>query len=843
MSLNTKQIKEKISYLSKFSRLHTMHWTVVIGSLLLTFSAYHITKQQAMQKAEERFLRYSEQTLDLIDERMTKYEDALWAGVAMIKSHSYDIDYLKWKQFAHTLDIENKYSGINGIGVIKYIPKETFNNYLLNERTMRPNYKVHPPHEQTNYWPITYIEPVNSNKAAVGLDMAHENNRLTSLQRARDTGHPQITAPIILAQDADKTPGFLFYAPYYKGPSDTLEQRQNNFVGAVYAPFIMKKLMQGTLQKNKRQLNLKIYDQEQLLFSDEIDEPRSNSSLYSLQKNIRIHGREWCIKVESNNIFEQSVANNKPYIILIGGIMIDVLLLMFFLLLARSNRDTIKLSEQIAQQYKSKVDELDNTMTFQNIVIDTIPDAVFVKDKNYKIIQANPAFMGLYPDDMQDKVIGYTTYESHRPEEADKFLTYDRLAFENGFSETHESIMFPNGKRRILYTKKTRFTDVNGSEFILGVARDITDIQQAETALSYAKAYSSFIVSNIPYLIFELAHDGKIIDCNEFSADFMGKKQARMRGKNWLDFFGNPYKRMDEIQSNTRFKTHNSGKTIFWSALVDYDENSNEKRFTMIGKDMTEHEQNEANLRQRQKMQSLGHLAGGIAHELNNFLQPAMLSAEMLDMKYGDDQTTKESVNILVRNLNAAKQTVQDVLKFSRQDEDILTELDINHALNSAIEFTKSLISSSVIINFSRLDNKITDTYQIMATINENDIVRIFSNLLNNATSAMNHQGTINIQNTLLHARANNVHGVTKGQYLVIKVEDTGPGIPEDIIDHIFDPFFTTKAVGEGTGLGLSLVYGIVQKWGGKISVKNTKRKGACFTIYIPVEKYKKINF
>lgn len=270
---------EQLYEQEKQGGLKWFHWLVVASSLLLTFGAWYTVKSQVDEKVAVRFEHESNQAIEMVRTRMQKYEDALWAGVASIHSQSQGIDYHEWKRFADTLNIEKRYPGINGIGVIYYVPPEKLVQHLATERKLRPNYQIHPPHEQGEYWPITYIEPVDINAAAVGLDMAHEANRFTAAKKARDKGTAQITGPITLVQDSQKTPGFLFYAPFYQEVEhSTLEERREQFVGLVYAPFIMGKLMHGTLYRENRLVNIQIKDGDDLLYDERDTDQQHNSS-------------------------------------------------------------------------------------------------------------------------------------------------------------------------------------------------------------------------------------------------------------------------------------------------------------------------------------------------------------------------------------------------------------------------------------------------------------------------------------------------------------------------------------------------------------------------------------
>lgn len=339
--------------IEKSARMHWFHWLIVIASLVLTLSAWYISKQSIDEKIALQFDRQAKQLVELVSERMKKYEDGLWGGVSAIQTNGGDISYKDWKTFSHSLRIEDKYPGINGIGVIHYVAPEKMDAYLAEQRKDRPDYALHPTHQKNEFWPITYIEPVETNAKAVGLDMAHEKNRYTAALKARDTGKAQITGPIVLVQDKEKTPGFLFYAPFYRGGIyNTKEERREHFTGMVYAPFVVKKLMEGTLQKEKRRVSIKIMDGEEVLYDEHIKENTDydTNHLYSKRFELDLYGRNWVFDVRSTKSFREATENNQPMLILIGGIIIDTLLLTLFILLANSNQRAVRFIHKITEE-------------------------------------------------------------------------------------------------------------------------------------------------------------------------------------------------------------------------------------------------------------------------------------------------------------------------------------------------------------------------------------------------------------------------------------------------------------------------------------------------------------
>lgn len=346
-------------------KLHWYHWTVIFLSLVLTLGAFYITENQVTLKSSEQFEFQSDQILDLVEERMIKYEEALWAGVSALQMFPGIASRQDWAVFADSLDIDERFPGINGLGVIHYVPPTKLTDYLAWQREAMPDYDIHPPHQVSEYWPITYIVPEAPNARAVGLDMAHETNRYTAAKLARDTGKATVTGPITLVQDSQQTPGFLFYAPWYSEDtrSPYYGEQTNSFNGLVYAPFIMFKLMDGTLRNENRLVNFSIHDGETLLYS-EFEETSDNLNLdpdplYTASKDLELYGRTWTFNLQSTKLFREQQNYAQPFIVLAGGITIDVLLLIIFIVLARTNRNAINYAELVTADLKNRTEELE----------------------------------------------------------------------------------------------------------------------------------------------------------------------------------------------------------------------------------------------------------------------------------------------------------------------------------------------------------------------------------------------------------------------------------------------------------------------------------------------------
>lgn len=354
---------------SLFSTMHWLHWLIILLSLVLTLTAWKITSNQIAEKAASSYQRETTKIIDLVLERMQRYEDALWASAAYINSIGGDISFEEWKVYAEAIGIEKKYPGINGIGIIHYLASEDLQSYLAEQRKTRSKYAVHPPHDKTEYWPISYIIPLAGNEKAVGLDMAHESNRHSAARLARDSGSAQITGPIELVQDEQHTPGFLFFAPFYGShqiPQDTQERRER-FVGLVYAPFVVRNLVDGVLSRDFRNVTFSIHDAEEEIFNENAigESEYDPNPLFQSSASIELYGRTWTFQFRSSKEFKSDTSSGQPTTILIGGITVDVLLLVLFLLISRNSRRNALQARKLLQA-QQKIEQANEELTHFN---------------------------------------------------------------------------------------------------------------------------------------------------------------------------------------------------------------------------------------------------------------------------------------------------------------------------------------------------------------------------------------------------------------------------------------------------------------------------------------------
>ncbi|MDJ0875811.1 MAG: ATP-binding protein [Desulfobacterales bacterium] len=233
-------------------------------------------------------------------------------------------------------------------------------------------------------------------------------------------------------------------------------------------------------------------------------------------------------------------------------------------------------------------------------------------------------------------------------------------------------------------------------------------------------------------------------------------------------------------------------------------------------------EQIQIQLLQAEKMASLGKLAAGVAHQINNPLGGIILFAGLMLEEYDLEEAAREDLNRILRDAERCKDTVKELLEFARQTRHEMRPLDINEAIVRTLFLLENQTLFQNIEIVRQLDDGIPPVYGDIQQLNH-----LFMNIVLNAAQAMEGNGKLTVS-TKRGANDDRAH---------IAIADTGPGIPQDVMPHIFEPFFTTKEEGKGTGIGLSLVYGIVENHGGAIRAVNREPAGTCFFIELPLSK------
>ena len=483
-------------------------------------------------------------------------------------------------------------------------------------------------------------------------------------------------------------------------------------------------------------------------------------------------------------------------------------------------------------------------------VIDNIPATLNLKNPDGSYRYANKQFRECYGLTL-DQIIGRTGSELFAEETAEAVAVLDKLVLETGDAAQAEvPVTFADGSAHTLLANKFVVRDDEGAVIGSGlVGYDITENKRSELALRESEVRFRALVDNLPAGVILKGADGNVVFVNERIEEWYGVPLERLAGEKFHDVTVRSqdneltHKRMLDAQRAVR----ETGKAVDIEFPMTFADGTEHELHAVIfpverddgGQndvgnitfDITDRKHTEELLRQAQKMEVVGQLTGGVAHDFNNLLAVVIGNLEMA----ADGLQADTPVFDYVRNaFNAAERgasLTHHLLAFARQQVLQPEEIDLARLIGE----TKELMAVS-------MGEKITVKLQTGADLwrCKLDQVQLQNAILNlsiNARDAMPSGGnvTISVENKALDATQAEDLELGAGDYICLSVSDNGPGIPEHVLQHVFEPFFTTKDVGEGSGLGLSMVYGFVRQSGGGVEIVTSEDEGTSVRLYFPV--------
>jgi len=718
---------------------------------------------------------------------------------------------------------------------------------------------------RNDYIAVHYVEPYSGNEEAHGFDIASHPGRLAAIEKARDTGQTIITERIRLVQEKQDRIGYLMLkAIYHKGTHpETVNERRKHFIGVTAGVFRFSESVPFTMRKihplgidvwitdlsappDKQFLHFHSSRTREKAYAPTAENRAQAEQGIHLQTTLDILGRKWSFLFTPAPAFHQAHQLWQSWITLAAGLSLTVLLTLFFHSksrhLARLSAANRELHKQISvrQQAEEAIKEREMRLS---ALFDSTADGILVADpQTSEFISCNEAMAKMLGYHL-DEVVGKKVKDLHRKEDLSYALEQFRF-IASGKATAATNIIFQRKDGSVFYSDVTGFPFViEGRRYIGGFFRDITQRKIAEDKLRKL----SEAVHNAGELVMITDTKGVIEYVNPAFCEVTGYLSEEAIGKTPAILKSSAQERRvyDEL-----WQTISSGN-VWHGSLIDKkkdgtffpllssivpicDQDGQITNYVSLQQDMTEYKSLEEQFIHSQKMESIGVLVGGIAHDFNNMLAGIMGNIYLAKSEAVDNPELLNRLEIIDTLSDRAANMIKQLLAFARKDALTMETFSFTKFLKEAVKLGVTSIPENIEIQY---DFTQSDLY---IHGNATQLQQVLMNLINNARDALKETRsgiiTCAFKEYIPDNAFRNSHpDCKKDKYARLTVSDNGMGIPKEMIDKVFDPFFTTKGVGDGTGLGLAMVYGAIQNHNGVIELDSIPGQGTTFNIYLPI--------
>jgi PAS domain S-box-containing protein len=700
---------------------------------------------------------------------------------------------------------------------------------------------------EESLFPITYLHPLKGNESVIGYDTYSEPLRRTAIKTAIHSDLPTATDPIYLIQDEKSILSVAIFQPLYNQFLGN-GRRDRKFVGVAVLAIRLEAMLRIALFEEgagDADITVNLHQMESNGSATNLLAVPFKTRTVDFNRLTNIYpfhffGKNWILKIQPDSDFTSVNPFTRSFTALIFGFFISFLFASFVWFLRHQQ---IKLEEMV---YERTV-ELDKSREWLSITLNSIGDAVVSTDIEGRVVHLNP---------VAEQMLGWKLEEVQGRPLSEIFCIYNSTTKKTVINPVevvlntgqvvglanHTTLLARDGTEKQIADSAAPIKQADGETTgVVMVFSDVTRQYQVRRELQRIKAAVEQSAEGVA--IAEV--DGKIWFVNKAWADLHGYDDVKELFGRHLSIFHSEEQFEKEVKPfNEMVLRHGlhegevghirkdgSSFPSMMSTSVERDETGSICGLIAVMRDISAERLMQGRLQHSERMESIGRLAAGVAHDLNNFISPVMGYSEILYKNLQADMEKREQVGEIQKASESMRSLIQQLLAFGRQQEMSMSTRDLSEVIRNM----EHLIRGAVHDNF-QIDYLFSEKV-MRACVDAHQLGRVIMNLVVNAQDSMSEVGVIGIKVEPLDLKIRHKMEhllVEDMDYVTIAVSDTGCGMDEETQNRLFEPFYTTKG-DLGNGLGLSTAYGIVKQHDGAIFVDSKLGQGSTFYVCLPL--------